>query len=151
MKTCFYIASLSIGLLLWSGHLSATCNVINGKSHGDCGNVNLIDNLKGLMVISSDETVPGIISGARVRPGGSMYLTGISKGDILVERGGSLMVKGMVNGTVINHGGRVEIDGKVDSLNAVGGVSKIGGIVSSVSGQGKVLYKRGAIIPKTRK
>ena len=97
------------------------------------------------MVISSEKSVPGIISGARVRPGGSMYLTGICKGDIAVEKNGRLIVKGIVNGTVTNYGGLVEIDGKVDTVNAINGVTRIGGIASLIKGQGKVVYKAGAI------
>jgi hypothetical protein len=151
MKTYDYVVLVSTVLLLHSGYLSAACNVINGKSYGDCGNVNIIDNLKGMMEIRSDESVPGIISGAIVRSGGSMYLTGISKGDIKVEKGGRLVVKGMVNGTVTNYGGLVEIDGKVDSVNAIKGITEIGGIVSYVTGSGKVVYKRGAIIRENRK
>ena len=145
MKTHTYTILVSVSLMLCSGYLSAACNVINGKSYGDCGNVNIIENLKGIMVISSDESVPGIISGARVKPGGSMYLTGISKGDITVEKGARLIVKGIVNGTVTNYGGLVEIDGKVDSVNAIDGVTRIGGIVSFLTGPGKVEYKTGAI------
>lgn len=78
--------------------------------------------------------------------GGSLHLSGISSGDIVVKRGGRLVVTGVVNGTVRNDGGVVEIEGIVDHLSSEGGTVLVGGQVGSYSGSGPASFKKGAVL-----
>lgn len=97
-------------------------------------------------MVTSTVSESGIIKGAKVRSGGSLYFNGISNGDITVSKGGFLLVSGIVNGTVKNNGGIVKIDGQVDHVSAQSGEVTIAGIVSRVSGPSKIDYKSGAVI-----
>jgi hypothetical protein len=53
-----------------------------------------------------------------------------------------------VNGTVINSGGSVEVEGILNHLHTTGG-DVVGGNVGSVSGDGEVIFKEGALIGGT--
>lgn len=75
-----------------------------------------------------------------------MSLNGISEGDIEVSKGGSLIVGGIVRGTIINNGGSVNIAGIASTVIANKGATTISGVVSSVTGNGNVTYHHGAVI-----
>ena len=51
-----------------------------------------------------------------------------------------------MNGTVRNLGGSVEVEGILNHLHATGGEVVVGGNVSSISGEGQVTFKEGAVI-----
>ncbi len=124
----------------------AACNIVNGKMYGDCAGVTLNNGSKGIIKVSSYKAESGIIDGARVLAGGSLYLSGISNGDITVNKNGKLVVTGIVNGAVKNNGGVIEVEGEVSSVVANAGNTIISGIVSYVRGSGKIVYKSGAVI-----
>ena len=125
---------------------SAACNIVNGKAYGDCQNVNLRNGQGPALNIRSHVTETSIVSGATVYSGGSLNLSGISNGDIVVKRGGHLSVTGVVNATVRNEGGTVEIEGLVRSLVSTGGHSIVGGQVGNFSGKGPATFKSGAVL-----
>lgn len=78
-----------------------------------------------------------------------MHLSGISNGDITVHKGGRLSLTGVVNGTVRNLGGIVEIEGTVDHLFTIGGEVTVGGVVGGVSGSGAVVFRSGSVLGGT--
>jgi hypothetical protein len=122
------------------------CNVVNGKAYGDCEGVVLSNNSKPSRMIQSVESEHGIIRGATIQKGGSLELAGISNGNIVVNQGGTLRVTGTVSGTVQNLGGRVQIDGTVQRLHVTAGRTTVAGNVGEVSGQGLVLFRKGAVL-----
>jgi hypothetical protein len=73
-------------------------------------------------------------------------LSGVSNGDISVHEGGRLRLSGIANGTVRNSGGSVEVEGVLNHLHTTGGDVVIGGNVGSVSGDGEITFKEGAVI-----
>ncbi|MGH8708954.1 MAG: hypothetical protein ACREVD_12960, partial [Burkholderiales bacterium] len=102
--------------------------------------------IKGHLTVRSYTSESGIIKGATVVRRGELELSGISKGDITVHKGARFVLTGMVNGTVNNLGGNVEIEGVLDHLHTTGGQVVIGGTVGSVSGPGRASYKKGAVV-----
>jgi hypothetical protein len=102
-----------------------------------------------LEVIGS-ERVDKVIPGARVKSGGSLDVSGMVTGDVTVERGGYAVIRGSVNGRVVNQGGTVEVRGMVNQLQADAGETTIYGMVQSVNGSGTVRYKTGAIVSGVR-
>lgn len=124
----------------------AACNIVNGKAYGDCAGVTLNTGSKGIIKVSSNKTESGIIEGANLLEGGSLYLSGTCNGDITVNKNGKLVVTGIVNGTVKNNGGIIEIEGEVFSVVANAGKTTISGIVLYVRGRSKIVYKSGAVI-----
>lgn len=124
----------------------AACNIVNGKAYGDCQNVTVRHGTGPPLTVRSNVTESAIVSGATVHSGGSLHLSGISNGDIVVKRGGLLSVTGVVNATVRNEGGKVEIEGIVDSFVSNGGQAIVGGQVGNFSGKGPVTFKRGAVL-----
>ena len=125
---------------------NAACNIIDGKAYGDCADVSINYGSKGIINVTVYKSESGIITGANVHAGGTLYFSGISSGDIVVDKSAKLTVTGIVNGTIRNNGGYVEIEGEVDSVVANAGSTTISGIVSYVTGNGKVIYKSGAVI-----
>jgi hypothetical protein len=67
-----------------------------------------------------------------------------------VERGGYAVIRGSVNGRVVNQGGIVEVRGMVNQLQADAGETTVYGMVQSVNGSGTVRYKTGAIVGRVR-
>lgn len=128
------------------GSAEAACNVVDGNAYGDCAGVRVIEGTKGHLTIRSDRSESAIINGATILRGGTLHLSGVSNGDILVHRGASLRLTGVVNGTIKNEGGTVEVEGLASRVQTIGGNVVIGGNVGSVSGEGTVTYKRGAFI-----
>jgi hypothetical protein len=124
----------------------AACNIVNGKAYGDCQNVTVRDGTGPALNVRSHVTESAIVSGATVHSGGSLHLSGISNGDIVVKRGGRLSVTGVVNATVRNEGGTVEIEGMVGSFVSNGGQATVGGQVGNFSGKGPVTFKKGAVL-----
>lgn len=124
----------------------AACNIVNGKAYGDCAGISINNVSKGVIKVSAYQSESGIIAGATVLSGGTLYLSGISNGDIVVKKGAKLSVTGIVDGSVKNNGGVVEIEGEVGSVIANGGSTTISGIVLYVTGTGKVIYKNGAVV-----
>ena len=137
---------LAIGLLGVPPLTHPACNVVDGKAYGDCSGVRVNTGSKGHLTVRSYTSESAIIGGATVLKGGALELSGISNGDILVYRGGRLRLTGIVNGTVRNLGGNVEVEGILDRLYTSGGNVVVGGNVGSVSGDGPVHYKRGAVV-----
>jgi hypothetical protein len=123
----------------------AACNIFGGKPYGDCSGVTVRNGEKPSLRVRSSVIESAIVAGATVYPGGSLELSGISNGDIVVKSGGRLFVTGTVNGAIRNDGGSVEIEGIVTHLASNGGSATIGGQLDSFSGSGPVLFKKGAI------
>lgn len=124
----------------------AYCEIVDGRAYGDCDGVILPQRADSILMVEDQITVSGIVAGATVLPGGALYLTGISNGDIVVYRGGHLTVTGIVKGAVRNRGGSVTIDGTVKRLVSNGGRVRVSGIVESFSGRGPVSFQRGSIL-----
>lgn len=124
----------------------ASCNIVNGKAYGDCQNVTVRHGAGPALNVRSHVTESAIVSGATVHSGGSLHLSGISNGDIVVKKGGHLSVTGVVNATIHNGGGTVEIEGIVGSLVSNGGQATVGGQVGNFSGKGPVTFKKGAVL-----
>jgi len=135
-----------IGLFGINAPSYAACNIVGGKAYGDCGGVRVNEGTKGHLTVRTRTSEAAIIDGATILKGGTLELSGISNGDITVQRGGQLRVTGVVNGTVKNLGGSVEVEGMLHHLHTTGGKVIIGGNVGSVSGEGAVSYKKGAVI-----
>jgi hypothetical protein len=126
--------------------VGAACNIVNGKTYGNCENVTVRHGAAQVLNVRSSVTESAIVSGATVHSGGSLHLSGISNGDIVVKRGGQLFITGVVNATVRNEGGTVEIEGIIGSLVSNGGKATVGGQVGSFSGKGPVDFNKGAIL-----
>ena len=124
----------------------AACNVVNGKAYGDCKGVAVNSGIKGHLNVASVINEPGIMEGATIMRGGSLYLAGIANGNIVVLEGGHLTVTGIVNGSIINRGGNVDIEGTAGWVQNEAGKASISGIVSGVSGGGSFVYRRGAVV-----
>jgi hypothetical protein len=118
------------------------------KSERESDTVNTTS--KGIIKVSSDKSESGIIDGASIRAGGSLNLTGICKGDIEVNKGGHLLVTGIVNGIITNNGGIVEINGTASTVMTNAGSTTISGVANHVTGKGKVIKIRGAVIDGKR-
>ena len=127
----------------------AACNIVEGKAYGDCAGVAVNRGTSPFLEVRGASSENGIVTGATVYPGGSFHLYGISTGDITVHKGARLSVSGVVNGTVRNLGGTVDIEGTSASLFTLGGVVTIGGTVGSVSGSGAVHFRRGSVLGGT--
>ncbi|VAW81944.1 hypothetical protein MNBD_GAMMA12-1962 [hydrothermal vent metagenome] len=132
----------------------AACSIVNGTTYGNCGGVGVGVGagagfgfgLKGIMTITRSKSESGNIAGAKVLSGGALFFSGVSMGDIVVTKGGRLVVTGVVNGAVRNNGGAVSIRGVVNTLVVNGGKTVIYGTVSSASGAGEVFYKEGSVV-----
>jgi hypothetical protein len=99
----------------------AVCNIIDGRAYGDCRGVTISRGSKDHLSVTKSVFESGIISGATIRSGGALELSGISEGNIIVEKGGTLTVTGIVNGDIINKGGRVVIEGTANIIETTGG------------------------------
>ncbi len=124
----------------------AVCNIINGQAYGDCEGVTIKRDGKGYLSVTNGVFESGIISGATVRSGGVLELSGISDGNIVVEKGGTLTVTGVVNGDIINKGGHIVVEGSAHLIKTTGGTVEIGGIVEQVVDNGLIKYRKGAIV-----
>jgi len=123
--------------------LASNCSIANGVAVGDCGAMKFME-------VTRSERVDKVIPGARVKSGGALDVSGMVNGDVTVERGAYAVVRGSVNGAVVNNGGTVEIHGMVSRLQTNGGTTTVYGMVQSVSGSGTVRYKAGAIVGGVR-
>ena len=73
--------------------------------------------IDGPLTVDRDLTIHGMVTGcATVRPGCRLVLHGMVTRDLVVEPGAHATVHGTVSGTVINHGGLVEIHGMVGAV-----------------------------------
>ena len=140
------LVSAAIAFLATIAPSHAACNIIDGKAYGDCAGVRINEGIKGHLTVRAYTAESGIIAGANVLKGGELALSGMSNGDITVHEGGRLVVTGIVDGTVKNLGGSVEIEGMLEHLHTVGGSVLIGGTVGTVSGPGPISYKKGAVV-----
>lgn len=140
------LVPLAIVLVGAPSFTQAACNVVGGKAYGDCAGVRVNEGSKGHLTVRSYSSESAIIDGGTVLKGGVLELSGISNGDIVVHRGARLRLTGVVNGTVRNLGGTVEVEGILDRLYTTGGNVVVGGNVGSVSGDGPVSYKKGAVV-----
>lgn len=126
--------------------VGAACNIVNDKTYGNCENATVRYGAVQVLNVRSSVIESAIVSGATVHSSGFLHLSGISNGDIVVKKGGQLFITGVVNATVRNEGGTVEIEGIVGSLVSNGGKATVGGQVGSFSGKGPVDFKAGAIL-----
>lgn len=134
-------------LAVWSIQAFAgSCNVVNGKAYGDCEGIRVNTEPSGRLVVTSAVTETGMISGALVKRGGYLKLSGMSTGDIKVEAGATLEVNGTVNGTITNNGGTVRINGTVRLVRMNGGSLDVSGVIDSVKGNGKITYRKDAVV-----
>lgn len=140
-------SSFLLGVVLIAPIASwSACNIINGMAYGDCQNVQVHRGTRPALHVRSQVTESAVIAGATVYSGGSLDLTGIANGDVLVNRGGRLSVTGMVSATVRNNGGFVEIEGTIDRLISNGGNTVVSGQVGSFAGRGPVIFKKGSVL-----
>lgn len=141
-----YIQKVLVLTILTVTYLNGSCNYVNGKMYGDCSGVTINSKARGGLIIKSHKSESGIISGAKVYSGGNLFLSGISNGDIIVYKNAKLFVTGVVSGAIYNNGGEVLIDGDVNIVIANKGTTTISGVVDSLSGKGKIIYRKGAVI-----
>ena len=139
-------ALVVVGVLGPSTLLQGACNIVGDKAYGDCSGGRVSRSTPEYLTVRSQISQTGIIAGAMILNGGVLDLSGVSNGDISVYEGGRLLLRGIVNGTVRNLGGSVEVEGILDHLHTAGGDVVIGGNVGSVSGDGEVTFKEGAVI-----
>lgn len=145
MRKLFLLLTL-VGIASLPQRALAACNFIGGKAYGDCSGVTITSGEKRAIDVRTSVIESAIIAGATVHSGGFLHLSGISNGDIAVKPGGRLDVSGVVDGTVRNNGGTVEIEGIVERLHSTGGKVVVGGQVGSFSGDGPVQFKKGSIL-----
>jgi hypothetical protein len=139
-------AFVVIGVLGPSASVQGACNIVGDKAYGDCSGVRVSRSTPEYLTVQSYRSQTGIIRGATILKGGVLDLSGVSNGDISVYQGGRLRLSGVVNGTVRNLGGSVEVEGILSHLYTTGGDVVVGGSVGSVSGEGEVTFKKGAVI-----
>ncbi|MCK4841890.1 MAG: hypothetical protein KAT04_08405 [Methylococcales bacterium] len=144
MNRIYIIVLVLSSLFPFSSYSS--CNTVNGKSYGNCSTTSHDSKQQGIIKVNSKRQVSGIIKGATIQFGGILNLSGISTGDVLVEKGGKLIVTGVVNGVIRNNGGTIHIEGKGKTIIANSGKTTIAGIVDQVKGSGTIKYMNGAII-----
>ncbi|PKH03193.1 hypothetical protein CXF72_07675 [Psychromonas sp. MB-3u-54] len=144
MKKIYKLVMLLSVLLPFSAY--SACNTVNGKSYGDCSHTSLDSRQQGYVKVTSNKHVTGMIRGATIYSGGFLKLSGISNGDISVNRGGKLIVNGIVNGVISNNGGTINVEGQASTINANSGFTTIGGIIGRVNGRGKIKYQNGAVV-----
>jgi hypothetical protein len=124
----------------------SVCNIVGNTAYGDCSGVNVNSQERRKLSVKSSITESAIVAGAIVHNGGYLTLNGVSTGDIHVRKGGSLVVYGVVSGTVNNAGGNIDISGIVNHLHSTGGQAIVTGQVGSFSGQGLVHFKKNSIL-----
>lgn len=98
-----WFASFVIGLVGINAPSYAACNVVDGKTYGDCAGVRVIEGTKGHLTVRAPTSEAAIIDGATILKGGALELSGISNGDITVHRGGQVIIGGNV-GSVSGEG-----------------------------------------------
>ena len=123
----------------------SACNVVNGKKYGDCNNVTINKSNPESLTISSYETISGITKYIKILNGGNLNLSGISNGNIIIEKGGSLTISGMAN-SISNNGGKLILSGTANRIYAKDGVTRISGIVNSLYGDGEIQLESGAVV-----
>jgi hypothetical protein len=139
-------ALVVIGGLGPSAPVQGACNIVGDKAYGDCSGVRLSRTTPEYLTVRSYLSQTGIIGGATILSGGVLDLSGVSNGDVFVHEGGRFRLSGIVNGTVRNSGGTVEVEGMLTHLHTTGGDVVIGGTVGSLSGEGEVTFKEGAVV-----
>jgi hypothetical protein len=139
-------ALVVFGVLGPSALVQGACNIVGDMAYGDCSGVRVSRSTPEYLTVRSYISQTGIIGGATILKGGVLDLRGVSNGDISVYEGGRLRLSGIVNGTVRNLGGSVEVEGILNHLHTTGGDVVVGGNVGSVSGEGEVIFKEGAVI-----
>ena len=147
--TVRYLKILALAAMWFLGSISinyAACNIVGGEAYGDCAGITINKGTKGHLIVRSYTSEGGIIDGATVLQGGSLEFGGTSNNNITVHEGGRLRITGIVNGTVNNLGGVVEIEGSVDHLHTTKGKVIIGGNIGRISGNGPIIYNEGAVI-----
>lgn len=122
-----------------------SCNIVNGNTYGDCSHIKFSNKSKDILRVSENKEETGIIDGAVILPGGNLYFSGISNGDIIVSKNSQLTITGICD-TIKNNEGIVYIKGKVNNVVVNGGKTIISGVVSNLSGTGKIIYKKGAFV-----
>ena len=79
------------------------------------------EDCEGPLEITERTTVTAIVTGAVVvAAGGELRLSGQVNGDIIVRRGGALILLEVVKGAVTNEGGEVDIFGFVGRVQDTG-------------------------------
>jgi len=141
-----WCALVILGLLGPSASVQGACNIVGARAYGDCSGVRVSRSTPQYLTVRSYISQTGIIGGATILKGGVLDLSGVSNGDIFVHEGGRLQLSGIVNGTVRNLGGSVEVEGILNHLHTTGGDVVVGGNVGSVSGEGGITFKEGAVI-----
>jgi hypothetical protein len=139
-------AVVVIGGLGPSAPLQGACNIVGDNAYGDCSGVRVSRSTPEYLTVRSYLSQTGIIGGATILSGGVLDLSGVSNGDVFVHEGGRFRLSGIVNGTVRNSGGTVEVEGMLTHLHTTGGDVVIGGTVGSLSGEGEVTFKEGAVV-----
>jgi hypothetical protein len=140
------VGLLSVLLANFMPPALAACNIVGGKTYGECSGVTVNTGTEPSIVVTNYHTASGIIEGASVRRGGNLIVSGTS-GPITIDNGGSLKVSGIVNGNVINNGGSVEVSGIINGRILMnGGRLNVSGVIGGVMGTGEIIYRSGAVI-----
>ena len=126
----------------------SACNVVNGKKYGNCSHVTININNSNppeSFIVSGYKTISGITKDIHILPGGSVYKSGISKGNIIIEKDGRLTISGIAN-SITNNGGVLIVTGIVDSIFAKDGITRISGVVKLLYGEGEIQLEPGSVV-----
>ncbi len=147
MATAAPVAALVVTVLgSGAAYADSTCNVVNGKTYGNCTGVKVSTVSKGPLTVRDQQTERGIIAGATVHANAHFTMSGISNGDIRVLSGGELTVTGIVNGSIINEGGTVVVLGTAEHLDARRGKNSVSGVVRRITASERVDIRPGAVV-----
>lgn len=120
------LSTIGIGISMLAWICVACAGDIAECNGGGC------DRNGAALDVRSHQKESGTIQGAKIHKSGKLELAGNSNGDILVEKGGALVVSGMVNGTIVNQGGQVTVNGIAHRVQNSSGKTKINGTVDEV-------------------
>ena len=77
--------------------------------------------LEGQLTVTHDVALHGrVVGGVWVMGGAVLTLYGVVTGDLHVDSGGAAIIRGAVNGAVINKGGRVQVFGTIGEITGYG-------------------------------
>ena len=125
----------------------SACNIVNGKKYGNCNHVTVTINKSNpeSLIISSYKNISGITKDIQILSGGDAHVSGISGGNIIIEKGGRLTFSGSAN-SITNNGGVLIHTGVANSIFVKSGITKISGVVTLLYGEGEVQIESGSVV-----
>lgn len=122
----------------------AACNIVNGKTYGDCSGVTVNLGRDAFQDVKNYSSITGLSAGARVLSGGVLSVSGMAD-RIIIEEGGRADISGMVGSLIVS--GAATVSGTVTSaVLSGGGKITIEGVVGSISGVGEAHIREGSVI-----